>query len=85
MSREDAQVGSVLRAVTLPILSTPWSINPSGCREEVAASIARNLGLPIKGMEPEAPVRTKGRFSWSEHLRHALSSETVYGLSLIHI
>ncbi len=79
MSREDAQVGSVLRAVTLPILSTPWSINPSGCREEVAASIARNLGLPIKGMEPEAPVRTKGRFSWSEHLRHALSSETVYG------
>lgn len=80
MRREDSQVGSVLRAVTLPIRSTPWSIDPAGCRPEVAAFIARNLGLPVKGLEAEAPTRTKGRFSWGEHLRHALL-ELVYGHS----
>ncbi len=80
MRHEDSQVGSVLRAVTLPILSTDWSIDPAGCRFEVAEFIARNLGLPLKGQELAAPTRTKGRFAWDEHLRHALL-ELVYGHS----
>jgi hypothetical protein len=74
MRSEDAQVQSVLRAVTFPILSTAWMIDPAGASEEAVALIAGDLGLPIKGRDPVAPLRTKGRFSWNDHLRLALLS-----------
>jgi hypothetical protein len=80
MRREDPQVKSVLRAVTLPIMRTEWSIDGAGCRDEVTQFIANSLGLPVKGQERVAPLRTKGRFSWKEHLRLALL-ELVYGHS----
>lgn len=80
MRREDPQVKSVVRAVTLPIMRTEWSIDGTGCRDEVTRLIAEDLGLPIKGKKPVAPLRTKGRFSWKEHLRLALL-ELVYGHS----
>jgi hypothetical protein len=72
MRREDSQVGSVLRAVTLPIRRTEWTIDPAGAREEVVELVASNLNLPIKGRPAVAPLRTRGRFSWEEHLRLAL-------------
>ncbi|APZ81763.1 exodeoxyribonuclease V gamma chain [Rathayibacter phage NCPPB3778] len=78
--REDPQVKSVLRAVTLPIQQTEWMIDGSGCRDEVVQHIAADLGLPIKGIDYKAPARTRGRFSWQEHLRLALLS-LVYGHS----
>ena len=80
MRKEDAQVGSVLRAVQLPIRSTSWVIDPAGARDEVVELVARDLGLQIKGQAPVAPKRTKGRFSWSEHLRMAML-EHVFGHS----
>lgn len=80
MRREDPQVKSVLRAVTLPIMRTEWAIDGTGCRDEVTARIAEDLGLPIKGKPPTAPLRTKGRFSFNEFLRLALLS-LVYGHS----
>lgn len=80
MRREDPQVKSVLRAVTLPILRTEWVIDGSGCREEVTNHIADDLGLPVKGQPFVAPLRTKGRFSFKEFLRLA-SLELVYGHS----
>lgn len=80
MRREDAQVGSVLRAVTMPIRSTGWVIDPAGARDEVVDLVATDLGLPVKGRVSVAPVRTRGRFSWPEHLRLALL-ELVYGHS----
>lgn len=80
MRREDPQVKSVLRAVTLPILRTEWAIDGTGCRPEVVAHIAADLGLPVKGQPYSAPLRTKGRFSWKEHLRLALL-ELAYGHS----
>jgi hypothetical protein len=80
MRREDPQVKSVLRAVTLPIMRTEWSIDGSGCRQEVVDHVASDLGLPVKGQPFLAPLRTKGRFSWKEHLRLALL-ELVYGHS----
>jgi len=80
MRREDAQVGSVLRAVTLPIRSATYAIDPAGAAPEVVEHIATDLGLPVKG-QPIAPaLRTRGRFSWTEHLRLALL-ELVYGHS----
>ncbi|WP_435199557.1 phage portal protein family protein [Janibacter sp. GS2] len=72
MVRQDAQVASVLRAVTLPIRSTTWRIEPNGAPDHVVEHIALDLGLPIRGREDMAPGRLRERFSWSEHLRHAL-------------
>ncbi|MEI3845218.1 MULTISPECIES: phage portal protein family protein [unclassified Microbacterium] len=80
MRREDPQVKSVLRAVTLPIMRTEWVIDGAGCRPEVVAHVAADLGLPVKGEPYVAPLRTRGRFSFKEFLRLALL-ELVYGHS----
>lgn len=73
MRKQDAQVQSVLRAVTLPIRRTTWRLDPNGARPDVVAHIAHDLGLPIVGEEPvSTQARARGRFSWSEHLRMAL-------------
>lgn len=74
MRRQDAQVTSVLRAVTLPVLRTPWRIDPAGARDEVVERVRQDLNLPVVGAEEVAPLRTKDRFSWDEHLFHALIS-----------
>jgi hypothetical protein len=81
MRRQDAQVTSVLRAVTLPVRRTAWRIDPNGARDEVVELVATDLGLPIVG-QPEAtpPKRTRDRFSWSMHLQLALLM-IVYGHS----
>ena len=72
MRRQDAQVVSVLRAMTLPIRRTKWRVDPNGAKPEVARQVADDLGLPLDG-EEEAPIlRTRDRFSWPEHLRLAL-------------
>jgi hypothetical protein len=79
MRRQDAQVQSVLRAVTLPVRQTDWSLDGDGCRDEVNQLVAGDLGLRIKGdTSTKPPPRTKDRFSWSEHLQNALLM-TVFG------
>jgi hypothetical protein len=70
----EAQVISVLRAVTLPIMGTRWRIDPAGARDEVVQWVARDLGLSIVGTDDPPPRRTAGRFSWRKHLREALLS-----------
>lgn len=81
MRREDAQVKSVLSAVKMPVRRTPRRIDGTGCRPEVVQLVAEDLGLPIVGAETVAPRRTKDRFSFSEHLRLALT-ELDYGSSV---
>lgn len=83
MRRQDAQITSVLRAVTLPVRRTPWRVDPNGARPEVAELVAEDLGLPLVGNPVPAPLRgrTRGRFSWLEHLRLALLM-LVYGHSV---
>lgn len=73
MRRQDAQVISVLRAVTLPIRRTAWRLDPAGARPEVVAMVADDLGLPVVGQEARPVVRTRDRFSWTEHLHLALT------------
>lgn len=75
----DAQVTSVLRAVTLPVMRTGWAIDGTGCRPEVTAAIAEDFGLDVRGQEP-VRRRTRDRFSWSKHVEDALL-ELVYGHS----
>lgn len=73
MRSQDAQVASVLRAVTLPVRRTPWRIDPNGARPEVVRLVAEDLGLPVVGGEDmPMPRRTRDRFSWAEHLQMAL-------------
>lgn len=75
MRRGDAQVGSVLRAVTLPVVSTAWSIDPNGARDEVAEQIAEDLGVPLVGTDPKEVHqgrRRRDRFSWHKHLTLAM-------------
>lgn len=72
MHRQDAQVASVLRAVTHPIRGTTWRLDPNGAPDHVVEHVALDLGLPIKGSDDVAKGRLRDRFSWAEHLRHAL-------------
>jgi len=81
MRRQDAQIASVLRAVTLPVRRTGWRIEANGARDEVVQFVATDLGLEIDGASEETPApRTRDRFSWSAHLRMALLM-VVYGHS----
>ena len=79
--RDDSQVGSMLDAVTLPIMSTGWFIDPANADKQVVSFIADNLGLPVRDNEDRTlPLRSRDRFSFSDHLRLALL-EFVYGHS----
>jgi hypothetical protein len=72
MRRQDAQVASVLRAVSLPVRRTPWRIDPAGAKARVTQFIADELGLPVVGKDPKPAPRSRDKFSWSEHLAQAL-------------
>ena len=72
MTHEDGRVASVMQAIGLPVRRTNWWIEPNGARDEVVEDVAMNLGLPILGTEPTSLPRTRGRFSWSQHLQWAL-------------
>lgn len=72
MRREDSQVKSVLKAVTLPIMRTGWALDSTDVRPAVAQQIADDLGLPIRGQAARPLGRRRDRFSWGEHLRLAL-------------
>lgn len=75
MRRQDAQITSIMRAITLPVIRTGWRIDPNGARDEVVQHVADDLRLPILGLDEadKAPKkRNRGRFSWTEHVRLAL-------------
>jgi hypothetical protein len=75
MRRQDAQVGSTLRAMTGPIVNTQTRVDGTGCRDEVTLDVAKNFGLPIVGAGDEdftENLRGRDRFSWTEHKRLAL-------------
>jgi hypothetical protein len=69
--RTDAQLFALLNAITLPIRSSRWVIDPNGAADEAVELAANGLGLPIRGQEEPAP-RGRIRFSHDEHLVHAL-------------
>lgn len=74
MGREDSRLASMFQAISLPVRRTCWRIDPNGADPAVAKFIAADLGLPIVGDDENKPTtRSKGHFSWNEHLRTALS------------
>lgn len=75
MAREDSQVTSVLKAVTLPIRRATWQLDPNGADAEVVAHVAEDLRLQVLGDDPNKPIAPRsGRVSWKEHLHLALLS-----------
>lgn len=79
MLREDAQVRSVHKAVTLPIQRTTWRIDPNGASDDVTRLVAEDVRLPILGDDGSRPLAsTGGHFSFQHHLYWALHSLT-YG------
>lgn len=78
MRRQDAQAASVLRAVTLPVRRTEWTLDQGAADLEVAEFVADNLGLRLAGAEERSTPRSRDRFSWSDHLQQALLM-IVYG------
>lgn len=80
MAREDAQVKSIIKAVTLPPQRTTWRVSPNGAPDEWVRLIAEDLRLPILGDDGAAPLSSVGgHVSWQEHLHWALQS-VVYGV-----
>lgn len=70
MVREDAQISSIIRAITLPILRTTWRLDPAGADEDITRMVAEDLRLPVIGQTSDGESR--GRVSWQEHLQYAL-------------
>ncbi|WOF23832.1 hypothetical protein N8K70_03890 [Microbacterium betulae] len=80
MVRQDAQASSVLSAIATPIMRTGWRVDGKGCRPEVTAHVAADLGLPIAGEANGVPAsRTRGRFSWTEHLAVVVPDHLQFG------
>lgn len=69
--RKDPALAAVLAAYTLPIRRATWTVDPAGCRPEVARLVADDIGLPVAGDDQPGAARVRG-VSWSEHLRTAL-------------
>lgn len=70
--RWDPTLQSILKAYTLPIRRASWALDPAGCRPEVVATVADQLGLPILGQDARpGPARRRG-VVWADHLRLAL-------------
>jgi hypothetical protein len=68
MRRQDAQVASVLRAVTSPIVRTQTRVDGTGCRDEVTEFVASTSGCRSSAPADEdftERLRGRDRFSWT--------------------
>lgn len=77
--QHDPQIRGVLAAYTLPIRRADWRVDPAGCRPEVAALVADDLGLPLLGEDPKPAGARRRGVVWADHLRLAVQGHLVYG------
>ncbi|MGL3805857.1 phage portal protein family protein [Paeniglutamicibacter sp. R2-26] len=70
MRRTNGQVGSTLRAMTMPIISARWDLLTDGIRPEVAEMVRAEVGLTKVG-EATARRRRQG-IVFKKHLKEAL-------------
>lgn len=77
MAREDAQVRSVIRAVTLPIRRATWFVDPNGAPEHIVGHVSADMRLRVLGDDPNKPLAQRsGRVSWDKHLEELLHALT---------
>jgi hypothetical protein len=70
--RNDPQLTAVLNAYVLPLMQAPKHLDPAGCRSEVVAMVADDLGLSILGTQTKpGPARRRG-VDFDDHFRVAL-------------
>lgn len=72
--RVDPQIGSSLKAYTLPIRRAQWAIDGAGCNPKNTQECADQLGLPILGKPPSKSSARRSKIVWGQHLRLALLS-----------
>lgn len=74
MARSDSAIGSLLRAMTNPIISANWSLDTEGVRPEVEEFVKTQIGLA----DPGKAQRRKRRSGvvWTDHVREALTCLT---------
>lgn len=70
----DPQVSSTVAATTMPIRSTGWWVEPNGADAAVVQQVSEDMGLPVRGVTTLPPVRSRDRFSFSEHLDLAMDA-----------
>ncbi|UAW09362.1 portal protein [Arthrobacter phage Klevey] len=70
MRRTDGQIGSLLRAQTIPILKARWALSGDGVRPEVLEAVRREIGLREPGEARQR--RRRHGVVLHEHLRDAL-------------
>ena len=74
MRRTDAQVGSVLRAVSWPVLRTPWRDAPAGARGVGGPVGAADPGVAILGAVPSPPLPAKVPLCLADRMAAVLRS-----------
>jgi hypothetical protein len=67
--RHDPQLAAILQAYGGPIGRANWVVDGTGCRDEVTARIADELGLPVNGADDEPTGARRRKFSVGEHVR----------------
>lgn len=76
--RSDAQCQGLYLGCTLPIRRYDFRINPNGADPKIVQKISSNYNIPILGQEDQPVGRRKRRFTFDDHLRHALLA-IIYG------
>jgi hypothetical protein len=76
--RHEPQIAAILKVYFLAIQRAPWTVDGAGCRDEVTAFVADELGLPVKGADDTPSGARRRNFTFDEHLRLSLL-DLVYG------
>lgn len=79
------QVAGVFSAVVQTILGTGWRLDGTGCRPDITEHCARDLSVPIVGVNGEddsTHLVVEDKFSWDEHVEIAADEYLRYGHSI---
>lgn len=80
-----AQVAGVFSSVLQTILGTGWRLDGTGCRDDIVLHCARDLSLPIVGVndqDDDSKLPVEDKFSWDEHVEVAADEYLRYGHSI---
>lgn len=70
--RRDPKLSSIVQGWVLNLLRAQWQLDPAGCRPEVVAAVADDMGLAVKGADDNPGAARLRGVSWGDHLRAVL-------------
>ncbi len=79
------QVAGVFSAIVQTILGTGWRLDGTGCRTDITEHCARDLSVPIvgvNGQDDSTHLAVEDKFSWDEHVEIAADEYLRYGHSI---